>query len=85
MSEKIKVIKVILFLEPTAQNPSTQKNIYVPVDSIAFLTEREANNPRNGFNVHFKIEQPSDMQPIKVKSINPGFLSAEQVEVLKSN
>jgi hypothetical protein len=89
MTDKLKVFSVVIFAKDdhrfSPQDPhgqSRQMEIYLPVDAISHLTPRERGNPRSGYNIHIKKNYPLDV-PFPIKSYNPGYLTAEQVEILK--
>lgn len=86
MSEKLKVFKTEIFFEKPWIQPSMeqrmQMEIYLPVDAIAYIVSKERGNPNAGYEVHFRKSFVSEM-PVPVKSINPVYLSKEQVELIK--
>jgi hypothetical protein len=88
MTDKLKVFSVVIFatddyqITPNNAINGRQMEIFLPVDAISHLTPRERENPRSGYNVHLKKNYPLDA-PFPIKSYNPGYLTAEQVEILK--
>jgi hypothetical protein len=90
MTEKLKFFSVIIFATDDHRfsgqdihGKSRQMEILLPIDAISHLTEREAGNP-SSYKIHLKKNYPLDA-PFPIKSYNPGFITAEQVEILKLN
>ena len=91
MSDKLQFFKVVIFSTDDHRfSPQDihgqlrQMEILLPIDAISHLTQREHGNPRSGYNIHIKKNYPLDA-PFPIKSYNPGYLTAEQVEILKLN
>lgn len=88
MADKILFISVIIFatddymITPNNAVNGRQQEIYLPIDAISHITQREKGSSRAGYNVHIKKNYPLNA-PFPVKSINSGFLTPEQVEVIK--
>ena len=88
MSDKMKFFKVVIFatddyrVTPNNAIHGRQMEILLPIDAISHLSQREPGNPRSGYNIHIKKNYPLDA-PFPIKSYNPGYATAEQVEVLK--
>jgi hypothetical protein len=89
MTEKLKFFKIVIFAtdahrfsgqEPYAQ--TRQMEVMLPTDAISHLTIRNHGNPQSGYNIHIKKNYPIDA-PFPIKSYNPGYLTNEQVEILK--
>lgn len=84
MSDKIRFFNVVVFATDDYQGQPKQMEISVPIDVISHLTEIQQGNPRAGYNAYVKNNHAFNL-PFKIKSINAGRLSFEQVELLKSN
>lgn len=91
MPDKLQFFKVVIFatddhrFSPQDINGhSRQMEIVLPIDAISHLTQRENGNPRSGYNVYIKKNYPLDA-PFPIKNYNPGYLTTEQVEILKLN
>ncbi len=89
MPDKFQFFKVIIFATDDSRvqdihGQSRQMEIVLPIEAISHLAQREHCNPRSGYNVHIKKNYPLDA-PFPIKSYNPGYFSAEQVEILKLN
>ena len=78
--DKLKFFRVVVF----ATDGQKQAEILLPIDAISHLTQKDPGNPRGGYNVHVKENYPLD-KPFPIKSYNVGYLSADQVEILKLN
>ncbi len=91
MPEKLKFFKIVIFATDghrfapqDIHGSSRQMEILLPIDAISHLTVREHGRPQSGYNIHIKKNYPIDA-PFPIKTYNPGFLTAEQVEALKLN
>lgn len=86
MTEKLKVFKTEIFFERPWPQPNMEKlmqmEIYLPVEAIAYIKSKERGNPRAGYEVHFRKSFLTEI-PVPVKTINPVYLSQEQVELIK--
>lgn len=89
MSDKMKFFKIVIFATDDHRfgtgdihGASRQMEILLPIDAISHLTPREHGRPQSGYNIHIKKNYPLDA-PFPIKSYNPGYLTAEQVEILK--
>lgn len=91
MPDKLQFFKVVIFAKDDHKfspqdihGKSRQMEIVLPIDAISHLTQREHGNPHSGYNVYIKKNYPLDA-PFPIKSYNPGYLTADQVEILKLN
>lgn len=86
MTEKLKVFKTVIFFERPWVQPSMeqrmQMEIYLPIEAIAYISNKEMGNPRGGYEVHFRKSFLTEI-PVPVKSISPVYLSQEQLELIK--
>ncbi len=89
MSEKLQFFKVIIFATDghrfapqDVHGSSRQMEILLPVYAISHLTVREHGRPQSGYNIHIKKNYPLDA-PFPIKSYNPGYLTFEQVQLIK--
>lgn len=89
--DKIQFIKVIIFATDDhrfdGQDPHShgrQAEVFLPLDSISHLEQREKGNPNSGYTAYLKKGHPLN-PPFPVKSINTVYLTNEQVEVINAH
>lgn len=89
--EKILFLKAICFAADdhrfSAQDPNSngrQAELFLPLEAISHLVQKERGNINSGYIVHFKKGYPLN-PPFPIKSINPVHLNTEQVQVLNAH
>jgi hypothetical protein len=78
----MKFFKVVAFPQQQGHGIPTQLELFLPLDAISHLTQREIGNPKSGFNIHVKKNYPFNAQ-YEIKSCNPGYFTNEQVDLIK--
>jgi hypothetical protein len=86
MADKLQFFSTEIFFEKPFYQPSGQQimqmTVFLPIEAISYLTQREQGNPHSAYDGHVKKSYFMNEQ-FQVKSINPIVLSKEQFDLIK--